>query len=422
MTQSGSHSDRPALRIVVASPILPHPAATHGGAVCLGSLLEALAQRAEVSLVTFVRPSEVRWGSRPPAGVAAWRAIPYRQPFDLSGAALVAHKARMLFRWGLASKPLLVAKHYEPRFARALREELARLRPHAVLVEFAVMAQYLPFLANQATVLTDHECGEPLPAEIGPWGLGKARDRRLWARYVRSSYPRASAIQALNAEDAARLGAILGRPVSVRPLAVPLPATPAAPAAAPPRALFLGDYTHHPNPEAAIRLAREVWPLVTRRVPEAQLWLAGPRADATVRALDDRPNVRVVGYVENLTALMAEVRLMLAPLFSGGGSRIKVLTALAHGLPVVSNRLGLRGVDAPAETTRRGESAVELADAAVEFLRSAETAGHAGEAARRWAIEHLDPARVAQWQIERIEELTAHRRAGRDPLPGLSPS
>lgn len=410
------------MRIVVASPILPHPAATHGGAVCLGSLLEALARCAEVSLLTFVRPSEVRWGSRPPRGLAAWRAIPYRQPFDLSGPALAAHKARMLVRWGLGRKPLLVAKHWERRFARELRAAVAHARPDAVLVEFAVMAQYLPLLRGQTTILTDHECGAPLPAEIGPWGLGRRRDRRLWKHYVRKAYARADAVQALNLEDAQRLEALLGRPVSVRPLAVPLPATAAAPASAPPRALFLGDYTHHPNPEAAVRLARDVWPLVRERVPEAELWLAGPRADASVRALAGRPNVRVLGYVENLETLMREVRLMLAPLFSGGGSRIKVLTALAHGLPVVSNRLGLRGVDAPPETTRRGESVAELADAAVELLRSPQTAGRAGEVARHWAIDRLDPARVARWQLERIEELAALRRAGRDPLPGLSPS
>jgi glycosyltransferase involved in cell wall biosynthesis len=237
--------------------------------------------------------------------------------------------------------------------------------------------------------------------------LGRARDRRLWVRYVHRHYPRATVLQALNTEDAARLQEMLQRPVDVRPLVVPLPDASADPGAAPPRALFFGDYAHHPNPEAAQRLAREVWPRVREQVADAELVLAGPRADAGITELAALPGVRWLGYVEDLAGLLGTVRLVLAPLFSGSGSRMKILTALAHGLPVVSNALGLRGVDARSPAVERAESTERLTAAAAALLRDPGAARIAGTAARRWAEQHVSPDALARAQIDKLAGLRA---------------
>jgi glycosyltransferase involved in cell wall biosynthesis len=202
---------------------------------------------------------------------------------------------------------------------------------------------------------------------------------------------------------------LLDRPVEVRPPNVPIPRRAADPGSAPPRALFLGDYSHHPNPEAAAFLARRVWPLVLAREPRAELWLAGPRAEADVKALANLPGVRVLGYAEDLEALLRQVRLMLVPLFSGGGSRIKVLTALAHGLPVVSNELGLRGVDAPRDAVQQHETAETIAAATLRLLGEPGCARQLGAAARRWIQDALDPERLALRQLERVRCLLRPR-------------
>ena len=166
-----------------------------------------------------------------------------------------------------------------------------------------------------------------------------------------------------------------------------------------PLLLFLGDYQHHPNPEAAAFLAREVMPIVLRTVPDAELWLAGPRADHTVQALGKCAGVRVLGFVDDLRSTLAQVRCVVVPVFSGSGVRIKVLTALAHGLPVVSNQLGLQGIHAPDHATARGESAEELAAACVRFLGSPADAAEAGAAGREWALAHLGADKLVQQQI-----------------------
>jgi glycosyltransferase involved in cell wall biosynthesis len=124
-----------------------------------------------------------------------------------------------------------------------------------------------------------------------------------------------------------------------------------------------------------------------------------------VEELGALPGVRVLGFVEDLGELLAQGRLLLAPLFSGAGTRIKVLTALAHGLPVVSNALGLRGIGAKAPAVQRREGLLELVDAALELLRSPPLAQRAGTAARRWAEQNLSAEAVAHLQLQRAADL-----------------
>ena len=103
--------------------------------------------------------------------------------------------------------------------------------------------------------------------------------------------------------------------------------------------------------------------------------------------------------MKDLAATLAQVRCLVAPVFSGSGVRIKVLTALAHGLPVVANELGLQGVEAPHSALGRGENADELATACVRFLDRAETAAAAGAAGREWATANLGAARLVSQQL-----------------------
>lgn len=394
------------MRILVASPFLPHPEATHGGAVYLGAFLEALGAKAEVALVSFVRPSELRWQSRPAPGLALVRGLTLRQNFDLQARQLMAHRAKMAWRWGAEGKPLLAAKFWTPAMVDLLTRTAAEFKPDLALVEFAIMAQYLPHLGDLPTVLTDHEHGQTGSA-IAPFGLGRKRDQQLWGRYVREYYGQATLVQALNEDDARRLVELIGREVEIRPPVVPIPALPCAPGASGARAIFLGDFTHKPNPESARFLAHEVWPKVRRRLPAAELVLAGPRADDAIKSLGKLPGVQFVGFVEHLATLFGQMRALVAPMFSGAGSRIKILTALAHGLPVISNELGLRGVDAPRTAARLGRNAEEIAAHVVALLEDPREATRAGEAARAWAIQRLHPAQLAEAQLERFTTLLA---------------
>ena len=394
------------VRLLVVAPFLPDTRATHGGGLYLGTLCEALAKRVELGVVAPVRADEM---SRAQVGACPFRfvaALPF--PERPRGRALVRHRAVMALRWGLRGLPLVAAKHQSRAMAAAVRRAVAEWAPDAALVEVAQSAQYLGDLGAVPSVFTDHEAGVPANANTDLGGWADRRDARLWRRYVERFYRRASLLQAVTKEDAAALQRMLDRPVAVRLPVVQVARNPAACASAPPRILFLGNYSHRPNPEAARALADRVLPLVRARVPSAELWLAGPHA-GKLDGVRERPGVRVLGFVDDLAGLFAQVRALVAPLYSGAGFRMKGLSALAHGVPVVTNDLGARGIDVPAPARTVVESDADLAEAAVRMLTDATHVAAAGRAAHAWAQHNLAADAVAAVQLERIAELLRGR-------------
>jgi glycosyltransferase involved in cell wall biosynthesis len=126
-------------------------------------------------------------------------------------------------------------------------------------------------------------------------------------------------------------------------------ALPQAPPQAPDvvRLLFVGALGYYPNEDAALFLCREVAP-VLRRLTGRRLGIdiVGEGAGDAVLALQDDPDVRVHGFVEDLGPLHAAADVAVVPVRAGGGTRVKILEAFARRLPVVSTRLGAEGLDA----------------------------------------------------------------------------
>jgi glycosyltransferase involved in cell wall biosynthesis len=109
--------------------------------------------------------------------------------------------------------------------------------------------------------------------------------------------------------------------------------------------LFVGNFGHAPNVDAAIHLATDVMALVWQEEPGISLTIAGPSPPAEVRALASA-SVDVLGWVEDLTPLLRESIAAVAPLRFGAGMKGKVTQSLAAGLPVVTTTIGAEGLHA----------------------------------------------------------------------------
>ncbi|MBV9277150.1 MAG: glycosyltransferase, partial [Candidatus Eremiobacteraeota bacterium] len=107
--------------------------------------------------------------------------------------------------------------------------------------------------------------------------------------------------------------------------------------------LFVGNYTHAPNVDAALRLAREVFPLIARQVPGIRLMLAGNEPPPEILALRGA-GVVVTGWVPELTPFLEQARVFVAPLRFGSGIKGKLLQSMAHGLPIVTTAIGAEGI------------------------------------------------------------------------------
>jgi polysaccharide biosynthesis protein PslH len=119
---------------------------------------------------------------------------------------------------------------------------------------------------------------------------------------------------------------------------------PAASPHAPFRLVFVGSMDYHANVDAAVYFARAVWPAVRAAVPALTLTLVGANPSPAVRALANEGGVEVTGTVPDVRPYYGEAVAAIVPLRVGGGTRLKILEAMAAGVPVISTGLGAEGL------------------------------------------------------------------------------
>jgi polysaccharide biosynthesis protein PslH len=112
-----------------------------------------------------------------------------------------------------------------------------------------------------------------------------------------------------------------------------------------PAILFYGALWRPVNQDAALWLAREIFPRVRERVPQARLLLVGSRPPSALRALSNG-SIEVTGFVDSVAPYYRRAAVAVAPLRAGSGIRGKVLQSLGVGRPVVATPIGAEGIDA----------------------------------------------------------------------------
>lgn len=108
--------------------------------------------------------------------------------------------------------------------------------------------------------------------------------------------------------------------------------------------VFVGSMDYYPNAEGAVWFAREIWPSIRERVPSLEFCIVGARPTEAVLALREVAGVTVTGTVPDVRPYYERALAAVVPLRTGGGTRLKILEAMAAGTPVVSTALGAEGL------------------------------------------------------------------------------
>ncbi len=166
--------------------------------------------------------------------------------------------------------------------------------------------------------------------------------------------------------------------------------------------VFTGMMGYIANVDAMTWFCRTAWPRVLRWRPTTRLWIVGRNPDARVTALAALPNVTVTGAVPNVTEYLTGARVVIAPLRMGGGTRIKILEAMACHRPVITTRVGCEGL-----AVRDGVEVVladtpqAQAEACVRLLNDAALRYRMGQAARALVEREYAWTRLPEW-LERL--------------------
>jgi sugar transferase (PEP-CTERM/EpsH1 system associated) len=195
------------------------------------------------------------------------------------------------------------------------------------------------------------------------------------------------------ADRAALQRLVPGLPVTVVPNGVDLAfyRTPTAAAEAPslsPQALvFTGKMDFRPNIDAVLWFWQEVLPLVRQEVPDAHFYVVGQKPHPRLAPMNADPSVTVTGAVPDIRPYVAQATLYVVPLRMGGGTRFKLLEAIALGVPAVSTTLGCEGFPelVNGESIVIADTPSQFAQEVVRLLRDPQARRRLGEAGSRIA-------------------------------------
>jgi glycosyltransferase involved in cell wall biosynthesis len=407
------------MRVLLVVPVPPQADGAGAIPVLLHAELEGLRQRHEVTLVTAVgdEPGEEEAVARLRDQVEVQVADRRRPP---PGVRRRRRQLRMAARWGRGEWPWRTVWYADPGIQRLIDRVAAERELDVVAVEDSAMSVFR-FPVGVATVFTHHEVLRPRPID---WKAGAPRawpgwafgelDWRRWARFQRRAWGRFDRVQVFSRRDAeaiAELAPEAAARVRVDPFGLVLP--PAADPArqAPGTMLFVGAFHHPPNRDAALWLAREILPAVRERCPAARLRIVGSGPPPEVRALAG-PTVEVVADAPSVLPHTEEAAVVMAPVRTGGGMRMKVLQAMAAGKAVVTTPRGTEGYTGFGEEPPLavGESAAEIAAATAALLEDDGERRALGERAREFAERHHSPEAWAERQTAIFEEAVAERR------------
>ncbi len=175
-----------------------------------------------------------------------------------------------------------------------------------------------------------------------------------------------------------------------------------------PTILFVGTFNWLPNIEAVEYLVDKVWPLIRKDLPQACLRIVGSAPTKKILSYAKKDaNIVVTGRVPDIRDEYSQANVLVAPVFSGKGTRYKVLEAMATETAVVGTGIALEGIGAQSdEDFLEGNDERELADQTIRVLKDIALQKRLGQSGRSFVSQHYSWDTIAQ-ELLQIYEKTA---------------
>jgi glycosyltransferase involved in cell wall biosynthesis len=182
-----------------------------------------------------------------------------------------------------------------------------------------------------------------------------------------------------------------------------------------PRVLLIGTLNYRPNIDGAIFFANEVLPHIWRMHDQVEFWIAGANPDAAVLALARRdPRIKVIANPDEMLDVAQQCCLAVVPLRIGSGTRIKILHALAMGLPTITTTLGCEGLRVEDDQHLLVRDQPEaFAAAVVGLIRDAAWRDRLRQNGRRLVEQQYDWEQIFQTAVTQLRDRAGWSRPER---------
>jgi glycosyltransferase involved in cell wall biosynthesis len=378
------------MKVLFISALLPYPLFS-GGQVRMYNLLQRLSRTHEITLCSYIRKSGERANLDKLGFVRDIRTV-------LRGRAL---NPAYLFRAATSSYPWLLASYDLASMRATVSRELATGTYDLVHIEPFYVMPGLP-KTDLPVVVSEHNIEYDVYRRYADAAGLTMKPMMLWdveklRRMERKSWQMASQTIAVSEDDAAVIKRYTDK-VTVVPNGVDThwfhfrdrTVTDA------PRCLFVGNFSWGPNRDALEYLVMEVWPVLKKRIPKAELTVVGKGAPADLVSSD---GVRYLSDVDDIRTAMDNADVSLAPMRIPGGSKYKIIESMAAGLPVVTTPEGVAGLNAKDGThVMLASTPNEISAALVSAASRPAAIGKMAHCARRLVESTYDWEAIAKIQ------------------------
>jgi sugar transferase (PEP-CTERM/EpsH1 system associated) len=385
------------MRLLLLTPQLPYP--PHQGTSLRNfNLIAQLAKRHQICLLTFLEPDQTTESAGPLLDLCEWVdsiPVPRRSPGLRLRQMLTTRRPDMAWRlWSTAFRDRLAMRLAEAPFD-VVQIEAIELAPYLPTIE---QARSQTGQSGPLVVYEDHNAEWVLQKRAC---LTDLRSPRRWPAAAYSlvqwlrlkSYEaevcrRADRVVAVSEADREAIRSIAPEvPVTVVPNGVDLEEH--AGYRGPTETydlVFTGKMDFRPNIDAMLWFGQQVWPLIHQRRSRTRLAIVGQRPHRRLDSLRNLPGITLTGWVEDVKPYIAGATVYVAPLRVGGGTRLKLLQAMAMGAAIVATSLGAEGFPVThGQELLLADTPQDFAQAVLTLLDDAQARARLGQAARRLA-------------------------------------
>ena len=411
----------PRRRVLWLSHLLPWP--PKGGLMQRSYyLMREVAGYHELEVIAFrQRAHQPDEASLKQAKAAISEFASLRHVEDLPGDRLAGGQLRLALESLLPGEPFTVRWGSSRSYCRAVHAAVAAFDPDVVHIDTIGLASYIGAIGDRPAVLNHHNIESAMLLRRSSQESNPLKRAYFWqegrrlARYERAVAQRFQRHLVCAELDAERLSAAVGPVAStVVPNGVDLDVFRPAPAGMVPDSgsmIFVGGLGWYPNLSAIRYFVNKVWPKLTQQRPDMEFRIIGrnPPADLLDAARRDA-RIRVLGFIDNVHPLFDRSMVYVCPIFDGGGTKLKMLDAMAMGKAIVAHPIACEGLDLV-----DGEQvlqAVEPEDFVYQILRVMDDRG-LRERLQRNARDHVE-----RWfSFRSIGQSLSRLYADLSPLP-----
>lgn len=400
------------INILFVSATVPYPA-TDGGKIRVMNLVSRLCQIHKVTLLTFI------------ASPADEQGVEYLREtgIDVIGVRRVKPKLAMtlhsLLQSSVRGKPLTVAKYYSAEMLEVLENLLRTRRIDIIHFEMLHTGQFLPNLKTQIAEKPEEISGLETKPDFMRYFtvLGEQNiDSNIWFRLARSEpnplkklifylqyrsfvhyesviCPCFDMCVCVSSEDQRRLSSLCpDATIEIVPNGVDLDYfSPGAVEEDDTCLVFTGSMDWQPNEDAVLYFCDYILPIIRESLPEVRFYIVGSNPTGRVLKLSRQKGVIVTGSVEDVRPYVASAVVYVVPLRIGGGTRLKILQALAMKKAVVSTAVGCEGLDLqPDEHLFVADEPRQFAAKTIQLIRDPSLRYRLGENGRNLVQEKFD--------------------------------